>query len=577
LPQSPDTVSPSSTDLAAEYSTIYPGRPIRPLPRRRIRARLSVEQAEAIVFPPNPSGSSPLFTPGLSSGDRALHQPYYSGEFDTTSQDDHDHDHDHGHIHEHTCGCTCDRSDLDSEEEEEEEEVVETTKVPAHRYSWPGRMMRLPKQYLDRVTNRSKPPAPNSTTSSADGYESFENTNNKKKRKIPVSSAAMSGFHDSAVAGAQSSDVAASKARRDYPGQYSQPGASGIGITGAGRGRYGRNTGRTVTVNERRPLAPSTNASNTNASASRRDHNSDLGWLNLSTSRQGEVNLLPIASNNQGIISSTIANAAGKGLLRTPKGQENIGLLQRLQEGAPQPQSFTFESEPKLKMSSRPNPLAAGASAQPGQHLPQLSTNEGYTNAPAAQPLASNQTQDAPHIERERTESEIRADQNREYKKAARMRKTAQQAKNRAVGTRPEDRWYCYFCEYEDIFGEPPRALIRQYEMKDARTRREAAEKKRLLDKAKAKGRKLKKGARAARNTAAADGHHTTQPQFYDDQYDPAHPQDHDSQADEFFDDGVDEDLPPTPYPNSGVPSAQFGYPPESVTLTTGPPNGPAG
>lgn len=61
-----------------------------------------------------------------------------------------------------------------------------------------------------------------------------------------------------------------------------------------------------------------------------------------------------------------------------------------------------------------------------------------------------------------------------------------------------EDIWVCEFCEYERIFGEPPRALIREYELKDRRVRQEEADRKRLLEKAKAKARKGKKNGKAA-------------------------------------------------------------------------------
>ena len=62
--------------------------------------------------------------------------------------------------------------------------------------------------------------------------------------------------------------------------------------------------------------------------------------------------------------------------------------------------------------------------------------------------------------------------------------------------------WICEFCEYEDIFGVPPVALIRQYEVKDRAERKRQAEKRRLLEKAKAKGRKGKKGNKKGNNNA---------------------------------------------------------------------------
>jgi hypothetical protein len=93
--------------------------------------------------------------------------------------------------------------------------------------------------------------------------------------------------------------------------------------------------------------------------------------------------------------------------------------------------------------------------------------------------------------------------------------------------------WICEFCEYEDIFGVPPVAMIRRYEIKDRQERKKAAERRRLLEKAKMKGRKGKKGkgkgGNAAGNNAngnqaaAANGHANT-PAAGDQQYDPNMP-----------------------------------------------------
>lgn len=260
----------------------------------------------------------------------------------------------------------------------------------------------------------------------------------------------------------------------------------------------------------------------------------------------------------------------------TPKGQENVSLLHRPQEGVPQPQTFTFESQRKLRMAPQPPlPLVPGNNSS-SQRPQAQGANGNPSTVPSPQPLNTSDGHDGPRVERERTALEIRADENREYRRAARIRKEAQKAKNRTSPPKKEDRWFCYYCEYTDIFGEPPRALIRRYEAKEARARKDAAEKKRLLDKAKAKGRKLKKGVRVAR-AVGQGGSHPSQSQYYDDQYDPTHPQDPDSQADEFFEDGVDEDLPPTPYPDHGGSSNQYAFPiaPERPELI--PPNGPAG
>lgn len=92
----------------------------------------------------------------------------------------------------------------------------------------------------------------------------------------------------------------------------------------------------------------------------------------------------------------------------------------------------------------------------------------------------------------------------RELNMGARHRRDIAGARYFHNPPKPEDVWICEFCEYERIFGVPPRALIRNYEIKDRRLRQEEADRKRLLEKAKAKSRKSKKsGKAAARGTAS--------------------------------------------------------------------------
>lgn len=91
----------------------------------------------------------------------------------------------------------------------------------------------------------------------------------------------------------------------------------------------------------------------------------------------------------------------------------------------------------------------------------------------------------------------------REYLIAARERRERQERQNFHHPPALEDQWICEFCEYERIFGTPPVALIRQYEIKDRRIRKQEAERRRLLEKAKMKGRKSKKGPKPTAKSAA--------------------------------------------------------------------------
>lgn len=121
-----------------------------------------------------------------------------------------------------------------------------------------------------------KPAIPQSTASSndsVDGYDSFENTNNKKKRKIPTSGTL--GSHQSSLSADMASmgisstrDIDVAQAEADSGvGHYYGTGSSAVpavssgnGISGAGRGRYGR--AGTRHHSGRSPLGVSVNGSN---------------------------------------------------------------------------------------------------------------------------------------------------------------------------------------------------------------------------------------------------------------------------------------------------------------------------
>ena len=103
----------------------------------------------------------------------------------------------------------------------------------------------------------------------------------------------------------------------------------------------------------------------------------------------------------------------------------------------------------------------------------------------------------------------------KELDEAARDRQQMQEENNRQNPPKKEEVWICEFCEYEGIFGQKPRALIRQYELKDRRARQQEADRKRLLEKAKAKGRKAKKGGKTTAGKGQSSGNHQ-----FDDQVD---------------------------------------------------------
>lgn len=236
---------------------------------------------------------------------------------------------------------------------------------------------------------------------------------------------------------------------------------------------------------------------------------------------------------DQGIISTAIANAA---TLSSPtRGPSNMSLLDQ-ENTTPTKTQFTFtcESDSSKGMAMQRNaysvpnrsptsPLAPtthnprGFSAQGTQTSPHMSQHA----PPGSQSPAPG---DQPPVNRRKKRSPGSI-----YAMAARQRKIQQQYTNIHHPPNLEDIWICEFCEYESIFGHPPEALIRQYEIKDRKERKRLAEKKRLLEKAKMKGRKTKKAPKNAKapqagyqqgyDRASVDHSSATGSGLHDDEY----------------------------------------------------------
>ncbi|KAF2469282.1 uncharacterized protein BDR25DRAFT_47711 [Lindgomyces ingoldianus] len=514
LRSSPDTTSP-----------MYPDRPIRPLPKRRLRARLSPEQAEAIVYPPAPPSSGPLFSfpysPAETRGNGRVGQ--------RRGESDH-----------HACHCGHNHSEVESEEDEDERGAPLPSSPSYH--------------YARNVAGKSAGgataiyPKPGSTSSSADGYESFENTNNKKKRKIPNMGTSIHHTNlsaEMASMGLSNPHELAAPDDGDGVGRYytsapstPQHNTPGTGIAGAGRGRFGRSaSGRS----ERRVLGTSTNLGNAKAATKR-------------------------PPDQGGIISTAIANAQAT---PPPAGSENVSLLQQeASKSSTNKTQFTFtcgsDSANKMVWPGQqngpypqpPGSYPTGATGHPTQptraraptrpDAPMVSTQgtqtspniNGAQHPPSAKNAAPpkngqpNQQVPAPRKPR-RSASKL-------YAYAARKRRIQQEYAN--FHNPPNPAWICEFCEYEDIFGAPPEALIRQYEIKDRKERKRIAEKRRLLEKARMKGRKGKKASKKAQNNANNAQHSQNAPAGgYDRRMDEGPL---DGQEEEYYDDEYD-DIPP--------------------------------
>ena len=263
--------SPLELHYSDTTSSVYPDRPIRPLPKRRLRSRLSSEVADSILYPPATTLSKPLF------------QFPYNGPTDQENGSPV-----RAHPSEMEARVVRDRRNGDGETDSYQFKGAETGSDDedsvGRRYqeqrSRPGTMINVSKNGY--TVSRSdaakymKPHIPQSTGSSGDsvdGYDSFENTNNKKKRKIPTSGSL--GSHQTSlsadmaqmgISSTRDMDIAQSESDSGV-GHYYGTGnsavpavSSGTGISGAGRGRYGR--AGTRYHSGRSPLGVSVNGSN---------------------------------------------------------------------------------------------------------------------------------------------------------------------------------------------------------------------------------------------------------------------------------------------------------------------------
>ncbi|KAL8843313.1 MAG: hypothetical protein Q9170_000171 [Blastenia crenularia] len=409
---------------------------------------------------------------------------------------------------------------------------------------------------------------------SIDGYDSFENTNNKKKRKIPTSGS--SGGHHSSLSAemahmgiSSNRDLDLSQSEMDNSiahyygtGSSAMPAASsGTGISGAGRGRFGRGAAAR-TSSGRSPLGVSTNGSNALQAGRQLLQKQEFPSAGQHSIKETSSHTPP----DQGIISAAIANAISLPSAAI-RGQGNASLLE--QQASKKPASsktqftFTCESDSGKNMAWQEQPPAnlvnpvyntlpistlatpqaiqqsKGFATQGTQTSPNMAT-DGNHETPA-QGATPQQTQQAPKKPRRTLAKQLAM--------AARQRRLQQEYDNYHHPSAPVDAWICEFCEYEMIFGSPPEALIRQYEIKDRHERRRLAEKRRLLEKAKMKGRKGKKGTKnAAKNANNVNpAQQSNSKQRYEQPPDSNVIHNQGTQSEDFIGQGSDDESPPMP------------------------------
>ncbi|CAI7656715.1 unnamed protein product [Penicillium manginii] len=477
-------------------SAVYPDRLIRPLPRKTLRSRLSIDAADTILYPPTPPASQIFYgVPGdseeaVNDAKVYVQQTIESDRHELTPEADTHHGFE---------------TATEFESGDEDGPVVVRRSAGFRGSMSPGSSTH-PQGY----SGKDEVPKP---STGPDGYDAFENTNNKKKRKIPTPgnmgghhSALSPEFASMGLANSSPAPAAASDgtATSTYYGNGNPASPLASGISGSGRGRLGRSSTRSNSG--RNPLSA----------------NAQTAWMTTRTPsrRDGLMSSPgPSGDSDQGIISTAIANAAT--LSSPPQGSSNVSLLDQ-ENTTPTKTQFTFTCESNsskgmamqrspfpLPHRSPTSPLAAttqnprGFSTQGTQTSPSIAAQANQHLPPGTQPAPGEQ---AP-VGRKKKRSPGSV-----YSLAARQRKIQQQYTNIHHPPRLEDIWICEFCEYESIFGHPPEALIRQYEIKDRKERKRLAEKKRLLEKAKMKGRKTKK---ATKNSKHAPGHQNYQ-QGYD-------------------------------------------------------------
>ncbi|CAG8977292.1 hypothetical protein HYALB_00012984 [Hymenoscyphus albidus] len=477
----------SPRDMSPDTSSPFPDRPIRPMPKRRLRERLSPDVADSIRYPPAPKTTTPLFYHPYNAredvGVKGVAESQHPSERERAEEME------RGYI-TRKCG-----DELDSDEDD----AAYRSRIHSrHSETTAGRSYR----YVQKPENKNpNPQAPASNASSADSYDSFENTNNKKKRKIPTpGDTALNGGH-------LSSDMTGVGASDDIPEDptwqsLGTVAVSSHGLSGPGRGRYGR------IRNGRSPLRTL----------------SDPNWGNGRTSKQRQLhmpqrklNLISDANTHKadtpGIITHAIANAnANKNSINPARGQENSSLLQQAaKKPATASTQFTFTCNsqvPSYPGPPTPTSIHQTPNSRMSTHATQTSPNmSAMVTAQAVE--RSKQNMAAAQLQKQPQSQPAPAKKNRrrtgkEYLIAARQRRQQQEFKNYHHPPPAEDVWICEFCEYERIFGTLPEALIKQYEIKDRRIRKQEAERRRLLEKAKMKGRKGKKGNKGSAKNASA-------------------------------------------------------------------------
>lgn len=220
--------------MSSESGTcLFPDRPIRPLPKHRLRERLSPDVADSIKYPPAPQTTPALFSypVTLKSGVAEEAEVTRSGNRDPRST-----------------GRQSSRRHGPAGGSDSDDAAVRRAVVARPLPETLGRSGRHSQKA--ESSRYGQPQTPPSTTSSGDGYDSFENTNNKKKRKIPTAGEINGGHglndtHTGAgglatlVTPGDRSGGGGGATSAPYYGSGSYV-TAGQHVSGPGKGRFGR-------------------------------------------------------------------------------------------------------------------------------------------------------------------------------------------------------------------------------------------------------------------------------------------------------------------------------------------------
>ncbi|CUS08384.1 unnamed protein product [Tuber aestivum] len=397
-----------SAAVAADssYSLVH-GRPIRPLPKRRLRSRLSAD-ANAALFGPPQQPTTPLFYFPYNNyaGDQAIGGASASAGLGLGQN-----------------GAGDNLQDSSDEEDNSNASVSRGVGSGAS-----GASENMPGQ--------------------PDSYEWSENTNNKKKRKIPTpanpggssggSGGGNGGSHSSPGFSPTSTPTTRSRWKSSGSSQRSPLSAISTGSQGSLRrvGRCYPSSPSVETFTKRLPDGrPSSGDPVTPSKGSRRSASVVAG---VGPPKQTQFTFICESPVSASLAFSSAGNRSTNAI---PPG-----------DSSGHPKSMNTVGT---------------------QTSPSISnTNASYPPAPQQPKKKSGQVRSA-------------ATSRRDY---ALLRRRRQEALG--GGNSNGEVWICEFCEYESIFGEAPEALMRQYEIKDRKERRKLAEKRRLLERAKQKGKK---------------------------------------------------------------------------------------